>query len=200
MEFPTTDHQEVPCKLCFINTHWRDMFMYWVSSEVKQKQLCGWESSGLTIPVKWHWEMNLWKILLQYAYSGNYQAKWKFQQVVLFQKGYHELRAGDEISTYSQLFSLELRLLQVSVTLRLVSEFWKKCFSFLCRIFIAFQWKRQFWKSLLFHFQLENWQFLIKWNQIMAGVEGWMCFLDPLPFWLKINTFFPFQILENFRL
>ena len=34
----------------------------------------------------------------------------------------------------------------------------------------------------------------------MVGVEGWMCFLDPLPIGLTINTFFPFQILENLGL
>ena len=79
--------------------------------------------------------------------------------------------------------------------LRLVSRVLKKLIQFLPD-FLLLLWKRQFLEI----FQLENWQFLIKWDQIMAGVEGWMCFLDSLPFGLKINTFFPFRILENLGL
>lgn len=168
--------------------------MFWViSSYVKQKQLCKWESSRE--PPYWSndnsIEVNRWKILLQYAYSGNYQAVLRVPAGGSVLKGYHELRAGGE--TWALTFScfLELRLPrkkkkktpQVSVTLRLVSRVLKSWFSF-CQIFYCFYGRDNFWKSLLFHFQLENWQFLIKWNQIMAGVEGWMCFLDPLPFWL----------------
>lgn len=107
------DHQGGPCKIVFYKHPPKgEGFMYWVSSEVKQKQLCKWESSREP-PYQSNdnsIEMNLWKILLQYAYSGNYQAVLKIPAGCSISKGYHELRAGDETRALILSCFLELRL------------------------------------------------------------------------------------------